>query len=378
MKRTITEGRHTVNKKKLTAALAGLSAVALLASCSSGPSGGDIETDESGALVIDGTEIVDADTWAAAQEEGTVVLYTTSSQDREDALAAIFTEQTGIQVETVRLGGSKLTQRIQAEVTAGKLGADVIKQSDKSLALQNIEAGATDSYCPPGADSIEEGLNLEDCSSLPLQLTAMAFAANTAVVPEDELPTKWEDLLSDSNEGKLAIQSIGTGGSSWAVYLMLRQLYGVEYWEGLAAIDPVITDAAAASQEAVVRGAQYLTPMVPPGNVGIAIEQGAPLKVIFPDDGTPAFAVWTGLAATPPHPNAAKLYLNWLTSPAGQQALADVGDYSPMPGSPAPNVEGVDDPPTIDELVLPEESDEYIDERDAWNQEWNEIFGYTG
>ena len=371
-----------VNRMRFTRAAGVLCTVALLAGCASGGAPGDTSPApgavDGDALVIEGVEVADAELYAAAKDEGTIVLYTTASQSRSDALSAIFMEQTGIDLETVRLGGSKLTQRIAAEIAANKLGADVIAQSDKALALENVSAGALGQYCPPGAELIEESFTIGGCASLPLQITAMAFGANIAAAEEKDLPTSWKELVSKGQSGKIAIQSIGTGGSSWAVYLAIRKLYGVDFWKELAALDPVISDAASASQEAVVRGAQIIAPLVPPSNVGLAIEDGAPLKVIFPTDGTPAFANWTGIAANPPHPNAAKLYLNWVVSTAGQNAMASLGDYSGIPGSPAPQVVGVDSPPTIDELVLPEKWTEYVTEREAWNAEWNEIFGYTG
>jgi iron(III) transport system substrate-binding protein len=66
-------------------------------------------------------------------------------------------------------------------------------------------------------------------------------------------------------------------------------------------------------------------------------DKGAPIEYAFPmkEDN-----MWTlnssCLLTKAPHPNAAKLYVDWIWSPEGQELIAAEGSYPIMPGSTPP------------------------------------------
>jgi iron(III) transport system substrate-binding protein len=52
-------------------------------------------------------------------------------------------------------------------------------------------------------------------------------------------------------------------------------------------------------------------------------ERGQPVEVIYPSEGTPIITGPSGVFASAPNPNAARLFQNWLHSLDGQQLLVD-------------------------------------------------------
>ena len=105
-------------------------------------------------------------------------------------------------------------------------------------------------------------------------------------------------------------------------------------------------------------------------------EKGAPIAFVTPDDGLPAAALLSGIADKAPHPQAARLFVDWLMSPRGQTHYQNNPylyygsvrkDIGPMPG-------GVR--LTDFKLLAPTtDINEYVASRDAFAKEWNGMLG---
>lgn len=359
---------------KLAAAVLG---IALAATGCGGPSGG--KAAKEGPLVVDGVTLADQQLWSAAQDEGTLTLYTAVGEDRANAVVDVFRKQTGLDVEVIRLPGGRLVERALSEQGAHQLGADVIMQSDLVLAEQERKAGVFGSYCPSGLDKVDPQLKPAQCEYYGTQTPIYALGSNSKLVPAQAAPKTWKDLLDPNWKGrKIGLAHIGAGGSSWARDLFLRQKYGIDYWRQLAAQQPLITGGAASVTQQMARGEVQIG-MVLPGDQGFSASQGAPLAVQMPEDGVPSYAHWTGMTAAAKHPNAAKVFLNWYLSLPGQAEVARKGgDYPVIPGAPGPDFNGTPLPPREQiKLVFPELTPDYTQKRDEYMAEWFQIFGYT-
>lgn len=335
---------------------------------------------EGEALTLMDEEIADAETWAAAQEQGNLTLYSALSEARELEIIERFEEDTGLSVDLVRLGGGRLFERVMSEHGAGQLGADVIRQTDVTLAREYQEAGVWEPYCHPFWDLSDPELQEPDCHYWTSQQPIYTLGYNSAVLEQEGLepPSSWQDLLDPEYQGNIGLAHVGAGGSTWARDYYLRNEYGVEYWEDLAAQDPFITGAAGAVSEGNARG-EFAVAMVIAGSQGIAQADGAPVEIVLPEDGIVSWSQWLGLAANSENTEAAEVFLNWNMSLAGQTAIAEVtGDYPVREDAPGPTAgDGELPPPGEVELIVPELEEEYETERDAWQAEWFGIFGYT-
>jgi iron(III) transport system substrate-binding protein len=132
-------------------------------------------------------------------------------------------------------------------------------------------------------------------------------------------------------------------------------------------------DTGQAAQDAVNSG--QLKMLFVPVNVSLPAEQsGAPIQVVIPTDGNLAFGFYEGLASEAKHPDAAKLYLQWLASKAGQTEAAAIGNWPAMNGMAGPKFAGKQ-LPTLAQLkpVLAEKQTDYGTLRSTWLPEWQKL-----
>ena len=115
------------------------------------------------------------------------------------------------------------------------------------------------------------------------------------------------------------------------LYLM-RQTYGDDFLRGLGAQQPQLVASAVTAAQQVAAGAAAIEIPAVHTTVVPLLAQGAPLQEGFftPTTGANSQAA---LVAKSPHPNVAKLLLNYMLSPEGQ-ALLNKDGWSPQPGIP--------------------------------------------
>jgi len=302
----------------------------------------------------------------AAEKEGKLVLYTANQLASEQDMVAAFNKRfPGIKVAIVRAPGSRLATRIETEVAAHKLTADVIDMSDRGLvsSFQKVFAD----YAPPNANLYPE--KTKALKNLwPKTSWGFVIAYNSA--SGVEAPASWKDLAKPEYKGKVGIVVANSGGSTWTRAMFERQELGKDYWVKLAANKPVLYPSGAPAASGIVRG-EVLVGGVQSNAVIPQIKKGAPLKVVYPAEGIPVTASAAGVVKTAAHPNAARLYMNWCLSKEGQSVWVEQGGgFSVLKGAPLP--QGAS-PST--KLWIPD-SKEYISLRTQWIRDWNKIFNY--
>ena len=335
-------------------------------------------SESDGDLVIEGEMIADAELWEAALEEGQLRFYTALNEEDELYISDAFTEDTGVEVELVRLPGTRLDERIRTEYGSGITSADVVHQSDTTTNVRMLEDGIGVPYSLP--EYLEGGIPEEhihpDGAYVSVTVTPMAFAYNNMMLDESEAPASWADLLDPRWEGQIIMPYAGIGGSGWSMALFQRQELGEDYWSELKAQNPVIGQSAAGIGEEVGRG-EYAVAINAAPSTETVISTGAPITVVWPEEGSPAYGNGMSLADGE-NPNAAKLYINWASSLRGAQFLTDRGRYSTHPDAPAPiggDGERMDDLSVVNPVVAT--SDDWIELRDQWVDEWNEVYEFS-
>ncbi|MGX7722884.1 ABC transporter substrate-binding protein [Rhodococcus sp. 5G237] len=351
---------------------AGCVALALtLAGCGSGSSA---PSSAEGDLVIDGVTIADQEEWQAALDEGSFTLYDTYPEEQWRALLDEFTEDTGVEVESVRLVTSKMYERMLSEAGAGRFGADAIGITDITLMTELQNRGITENFESVSGKALPEGRFDPDGGWYSSLLPGLTISYNTDIVPEEEAPKTWEDLLDPKWKGKIGMTPITTGGSTFSLFHFLQETYGREYWEALNAQQPRMYESSVALGQDMVRGEVPIT-IGNPGVVSGLIEDGAPVTMVFPEDGVPVFQSVVGLVAGAEHPAAAKLYLEWLLSPRGQQVIVEkTNEYPADPTVEGPSVEGVDMPAADSAVLKVPPTEAWFEQRTTMTEDWNNLF----
>lgn len=364
--------------KKPTTALA-LLAVGALALTGCGQQAGEPEETAAAGegLEIDGEQIADAELYAAATEEGTLTLYDNYPEAPWRALLDVFEEDTGIEVEHLRLVTPQLYERALSEAGAGQVGADAIGLGDVTLMNDMAERGILEPYDSEIAlDALEEDQYAEDHSWYSTARLALVPAYNDQVLEQSglEVPTSWEDLLEPEWSEQIGVTPIETGGSAFSVYHFMRNEVDEGYWEGLAANSPRLYESVVPLTQDIVRG-ELPFGVTALGTIATQRAEGAPVLPLFLEEGTPAFTNLVGVTAGAEHPSAARVYVNWLLSLRGQNSLAELISEYPIRGDAnAPTIEGVELPaPDSDEIVVPP-FEAWTENRDTYTEEWNATF----
>ena len=329
-------------------------------------------------LVADGEQIADQALLEAAKEEGMLLYYTVNLEENERELLAEFKEATGVDFEVIRLNGSRMYERVITEYGGGQLQADLVSLSDFVLMQDLIDKGVLAAHRVPGWDEIPDDLKQPEALYYVQNRYAKAFGYNTAVLSEEQAPKSWMDLLDPELKGLIGIQQASSGGIGWTTILMQRQIISDDYWEKLAANEPRLYTGLTQASEDVARGELAVSEMLPIQGVRL-MESGAPMALTFPEEGIPASAVLVGVTSVAEHPNAAKLYLNWVLSKHGGEAITRIFfDWATHPDVAPPSLEeyGLTLPPAS-QLWVADRKD-WVELQEEYLKEWEQIFQTGG
>src|SRR3954471_360035 len=261
---------------------------------------------------------------ARAEAEGEVVIYSTNPEAAAQKVLAVFRSQfPKIKTNYVRLQAGALYAKILAERQAKSYLVDVLELSDMGMALDFQKKNGYVHYVSPEmaaykpeAKSKPEGFWTWG-AILPAGLAYnpnVVSAADAAKTWKEAADPKWTDAVNVkvSNSG---LQHVG--------WFELRKLYGPDYWKKFAELKPRAFDSYVQQYDRLVNQQDKLIHTAQYSGYLEWKAKGAPVAFVAPADGLPATPETWGLPTNGPHPNAGRLFLDWLLSPVGQKAIGD-------------------------------------------------------
>jgi iron(III) transport system substrate-binding protein len=298
----------------------------------------------------------------AAKKEGTVMWYTSLALPSSTSIAHFFKlKYPGMDVEVHRTGSQRVLQRVMQEAAAGVKTVDVIHTSDAGHFVLLKEKGMLLKYVPQGTAAFPAGFKDKDGFYFGMRATLSVIADNPKLISDKDAPRTWKDLLNPKWKGKMVSAHPGYSGIIMTHVLALVNLYGWDYFRDLAknslhvvqsANDPAGV-VASGERPVGVNGAEYFYYKTQ--------KQGNPIKIIYPSEGVPLIVSPVAVAKDAPHPNAAKLFVDYIFSKESQQLLADKeGLYTGHPQVTYP----ADKPKLKDLKLLSVEADE-LEKRNA-------------
>jgi len=260
----------------------------------------------------------------AARKEGKVVWYTSLALSSSEKVAKLFeAAYPGVKVEVHRTGSERILQRVMQELQANLKIADVVHTSDAGHYVLLKDKKLLAKYAPAGIDRFPAPFKDKDGFHYGLRATVTVIAYNTKAVPAAEAPRTWKDLLDPKWKGKLVTAHPGYSGVIATHVLALVNLHGWDYFKQLAQNKPMLVQSAvdpsgivaSAERPIAADGGDYTFYQVK--------KKGNPVEIVFPKEGVPLVVSPSAITSFAPHPNAARLFTDFIFSRELQQVLAD-------------------------------------------------------
>jgi iron(III) transport system substrate-binding protein len=258
----------------------------------------------------------------AAEAEGSLTWYSTESQPINEAVVKAFETKYKIKVTVLRLAAGEMTSRYTTERQVGQATADLITWGGP----EEIDAHP-DWYLKLAKNSLPEFATYPEGrigwseTNVLVSMTPIVIAYNTNLVKSP--PEKWSDVTDPRWMGKIAVTNPSGGRTYLAWAYMTSQKYGDGYLRDVIKNEPVFQPSGGPGAQQVAAGAFALS--VP--NSAVLVQplkaRGAPIDMVIPDDPYIYSELRAGITSNAPHPNAAKLFVNYRVSAEGQQLVCD-------------------------------------------------------
>jgi len=311
---------------------------------------------------------------AKAEQEGAVVYYGPNVERQLVVLLQKFNElfpkiDTG---QYLREQTGRLYAKLNAERQAGKYLADILALSDYAPALDLMKKKGYAPYISPQLAAYDRQF-VSDPPGLFAWYSVLAagMAYNTDVVPEAEAPKTWKDLLDPKWRGAINFKDSASGlqGAQW---FMLRRLFGEKFWQDMIAQKPRVLPSTVQQYERVINREDKIIGLAQYSTYLEFKAKGAPLAFVAPPEGLMTTPQFVGIMDRAPHPEAARLFMDWFLSPLGQQVQMQISyaysprqDVAPPPGS----------KPLSEIKFLQPDWKEYIASHSKYIREWNALAG---
>jgi len=152
------------------------------------------------------------------------------------------------------------------------------------------------------------------------------FWYNTTLAKAEELRS-FDDLLDSKWKGKIGLSDPRVAGSGLSVWSYLWDLKGEEYLKKLVQQELFVSQNLRQLAEALAKGRLAIALGIGVAQTEPFVKAGLPVKDLpEPREGTPSSNGYGSLAIikNPPHPNATKVFINWLLSKEGQEIYSRV------------------------------------------------------
>ena len=288
------------------------------------------------------------------QEARVLHIYTAFDTEEAQLYIEAFEAETGIDVEWVRMSSGEVLARVEAE--ASNPQASVWHAGSNTSHINAASKGLLAPYRPNTDFQLQAQLHADDWAWTGFYTGAIGFISNKEFLQKKgaKAPTSWRDLLNPAFAKNVAMAYPYTSGTAYTTYATLVQMLGenetLDWW-------------ARFDRQSIFQYTKSGTgciPMVGLGEVGVGIafshdivakgiNQGYPVVMTFPEEGTGYEVGGLSLIKGGPEPELGKQFIDWCYTKKAQDLFQK---YSRLPVNPkatvAPGAVTMDDVKLID------------------------------
>jgi len=311
---------------------------------------------------------------AKAEEEGSLVLYSTDPESAAESLLGQFRAMfPKIRTNYLRLQAGGLYAKLLAERQGKVYLADLVQLSDMSFAADFHKRGGYMHYVSP-----EMAAYKPEYKSSPEgywnwgSVVAAAIAYNPTLVSAAEAPKTYLDAYDPKWADAISVK-VTISGLQHVTWYVLRKIHGNDYWQHFLPLKPRAFDSYVQQFDRLVNGQDKVVMTAQYSGYLIMKAKGAPVEFVYPPEGLIASPQPYGVINEAPHPNAARLFMDWFLGVPGQTAMTKAMYYHSPRDDVAPPPGGV--PITNFKLLFPDDWAAFQATHAQYVKEWNTLTG---
>ena len=262
----------------------------------------------------------------------TVTIYTSIYEHVISALDPVLRDAfPDLTIEWFQRGSEDVAARLNSEIAAGRVNADIVMTSDPFWYEELKEGGHLLEYRSARASGIPPNLNDPGGTFVTVRVPLMVLAVNSNRVAANARPRTFRELAESAWAGRVTMGDPNRSGSAFTAVAALAQKYGWEYFEGLRRNDVVAAGGNSAVLNRVVTGEKEVG-VILLENVLQAREQNpkVPIEIVYPEDGSILVPSPIAIMKTTAVQDAAQRLYDFFLSDAGQTAIVSGWMYSPF------------------------------------------------
>jgi len=265
--------------------------------------------------------------YAKAKDEKTLVFYSGGPSEPYERMAKDFEQSyPGITVSVTGGFSNVLDRKIDDQLAAKKLVVDMAFFQTVQDFVAWKKAGVLLPFKPDGYDKIDPRFRDEDGAFNTTSVVLLTYAYNTKLVAQADVPKSALDFLKSQFAGKLVTAYPADDDATLYVFDTIVKKYGWGYMKKYMAQKPNFIQGHLAVLRNIANGTNTVTFDSTSSTTGALKKSGQPIDFAFPArDAMPTFLITAGIFKDAPHPNTAKLFLDWYMA---KEQQSRVGSYS--------------------------------------------------
>ncbi|MEM6732880.1 MAG: ABC transporter substrate-binding protein [Myxococcota bacterium] len=305
---------------------------------------------------------------------GEVWVYTSLYQNVIDGLAPLLEERLPeVELRWYRAGSEKVSNRLEAEIAAGGIQADLLSTSDPFIFERFRREGLLAPVASVESLKVPRSLMDADGHYVACRISTMVLVHRADIT--DAAPKTFAELVEPRWKGRVTIGDPLSSGTAATWITFMESELGADYFRGLRANRTVVAGGNSAVLQTVERGEADVGVLLLE-NALAARERGSAISIVYPDDGPVIIPGYVARIAGSRNPIAAEAVYRVLLSEEGQAAIRAGRMHAVDPA-----LEGPAGEMSLDELVgrakpwTPEVRQRGLERGDEIKSAFSEAFG---
>lgn len=317
-----------------------------------------------------------------AQKEGSLVyIDNLMAPESRDAMNAAFVRHYGLKdfkVTQYLLKSSEVVARVEQELRAEKVSADVVLVNVTTFWGSMQKQGALANYCSPEYKAFtalsKTGIPDGGCFYKAAYGVAFTPMWNPKYVKDDL--DSWEKLVDPKYKGQIIFSDPLKGDVYLDTYIGLRKILDVAWFKKMSAQKPIFFVRSTDIRDKVMTG-EYPVAVLGYAPRAYQSRKDVELRVSYPKEGVVVMGGFAGIMAKAAHPNAARLWTDFFFGKEGQEVLQKYEAVISGRGDLAVNPDVSKFVPTVDQIkIVPVDWASLTEkDRDAARAEYRSLFG---